>query len=442
MKNLSLEHEELLALQSKLQDMNPVDLAEYISDLEEGEKMVCIKLLDKELLADTFSELSPKEKKQIISNFTDNEIEEIFEQLESDELVDTIQELPANMVNKLLNYVSEEKRPMVNRLLGYPRESVGSIMSVEFIRGKVGASKEDPLRQVQVSPVDAKNLELIWIVDQTLKLKGFIFLADLIRLKSPSLEEILNPISAFVRASDDQEIAAKMINKYHLEALPVVDSEGRLVGSVVTESILDVMVDEFEEDLLNLQGISSSSDIPVSYLESSVFSISKKRLSWLLILMFTATITSFLIRRYEAVLASSVALVAYIPVLMDTGGNSGSQSTATIIQALAKNEVEFSDLFSVLMKEIRIGFLVGSIMAVLNFIRVLLMDGVGFITALTVSLTLLITLMISKAIGGVLPLIAARLGQDPTVMAGPLITTLVDTAALVIYFEMAQLLLL
>ena len=342
------------------------------------------------------------------------------------------------MVNKLLNYVSEEKRPLVNRLLGYPRESVGSIMSVDFLKAKINTEKSKILKRVLESDIDAKNLEVIWIVDQTLKLVGFVYLADLYRLKNESILEILNPIIAYVQTTDDQEIAAKMVNRYHLEALPVVDSEGRLVGSIITEIILDVMALEFEEDLLNLQGITSSPEDDEIYLETSIFKISKKRFSWLIILMFTATVTSMLIQKYEAVLASSVALIAYIPVLMDTGGNSGSQSTTTVIHSLAKDEIQFSDFFKVLFKEMRIGLLVGFIMSIVNFARIMLMDSVGTMVALTVSLTLWITLIVSKSIGGVLPLLAVKLKQDPTVMAGPLITTLVDTTALIVYFEIAK----
>lgn len=441
MKNLKLEHDEILKLQEKLQKMNPVDLAEYIKGLEDSEKMLSIKLLDKELLADTFSELPKKEKAKIIANLADDEIEDIFEELESDELADTIQELPANMVSKLLSYVSEEKRPLVNRLLGYPRESVGSIMSVDFLKAKINTEKSKILKRVHESDIAAANLEVIWIVDQTLKLIGFVYLADLLRLESESIEEILNPLIAYVHTTDDQEKAAKMVNRYHLEALPVVDSEGRLVGSIATEVILEVMTDEFQEDMLNLQGISTSDEDDEPYLETSIFKISKKRFSWLVILMFTATITSMLIRNYESILASSVALIAYIPVLMDTGGNSGSQATTTMIHALARDEVNFTDFFSVLFKEVRIGLVVGLIMAIINFARIIIMDKVGFMVALTVSLTLWFTLIIAKSIGGVLPLIAVKFKQDPTVMAGPLITTLVDTVSLVVYFEMAKILL-
>lgn len=439
MKRINLNHEELIELQSKVKNMNPVDLADYIVSLDYKEQVLCIKLLEKEHLAHTFSELPRKNKEKLIESLTEDEIKEMFEELESDELVDTIQELPANMVNKLLNHVSDKKRPLVNKLLGYPKESVGSIMSVDFLMAKEHSLKEEILQKVYQTNIDATNLEVIWIVDKTLKLKGFIYLADLLRLKENNVEEILNPISSCVTTLDDQEVAAKLINRYHLEALPVVDLEGRLVGSIVTETILDVIVDEFEEDILNLQGINKSNEEHESYLDMSVFKISKKRLSWLVILMFTATVTSILIQRYEAVLASSVALVAYIPVLMDTGGNSGSQSTATVIQSLARDEIGIKDFFRVLFKEIRIGLVVGLVMGMLNFVRIMIMDRVGMDVAFVVSFTLLVTLVVSKSIGGILPLIAIKFKQDPTVMAGPLITTVVDATALIVYFEIAKL---
>lgn len=438
MNILNLTQQELLDLQKKIQAMNPVDLADYIEELEPDEKAVCIKLLDKELLAETFAELSPRNKEELITVLTAGQIADIFVELDADEVVDTIQELPANMVNKLIKYVSDDRRPFVNQLLGYPQESVGSIMSIDYVKAKTTRTKSEVLDFVYESDIDAENLEVIWMVDQKLKLVGFIYLADLVRLKGESLEDIINPIVASVTTLDDQEMAAKVINRYHLEALPVVDLEGRLVGSIITEMILDVMTEEFQEDIYNLQGMAPTEE---SYLDTPIFSIAKKRFSWLLILMFTATITSKLIQGYEAVLAGSVALIAYIPMLMDTGGNSGNQATATIIQSLALNEIEGKDFLKVIGKEAGIGLMIGGVMAVFNFARVMLMDGVTIEVACTVSLALTVTIVVAKVIGGVLPLLAVKLKQDPTVMAGPLLTTIVDTIALTVFFEFAKIIL-
>lgn len=438
MKNLNLEEKELIYLQEKIQKMNPVDLADYIEELDNDEKLVAIKLLNKDLLAETFSNLSRKNKNELIDKFSDDQIRDIFNYLESDEVVDTILEFPANMVNELLAHVSSEKRPIINELLGYPEESVGSIMSVDFVKASITRTKSEILNRVYNTNINAKNLEIIWIVNTGLKLIGYVYLADLVRHDSEDISSIIRDVVAYVNTNDDQEVAAKIFNRYHLEALPVVDSEGRLVGSIVTETILDVLRDEFTEDIYNLQGIETTDD---SYLDTSIFTIARKRFSWLLILMFTATITSALIQRYEAILATTVALVAYIPVLMDTGGNSGSQSTATVIQSLALNEIEFSDFINVVLKEVGVGIIIGILMAIMNFARIMLMDGVSVGVALTVSITLFVIVIISKTIGGILPLIAVKFNQDPTVMAGPLITTVVDTAALLVYFEIASILL-
>ncbi|MDO5037703.1 MAG: magnesium transporter [Tissierellia bacterium] len=440
MENLKLSElteQELLTLQDELQNMNPVDLAEYLESLDEEDQVLSVKLLDKDLLAETFSELSSDHKQQLLASFSDQDIQEMVGRLDSSDLVDTIQELPANMVNKLLKYIDPQKRPSINKLLGYPQESVGSIMTIDFIKAKASEGRSRILDKVKNSDMNARNLELVWIVSESLKLIGFAYLADLYRLEGEDIEEAINPIAAYIHTTADQEEAAKMVNRYHLEALPVVDSEKRLVGAIVSEIILDVMTDEFEEDIYNLQGIQSD-DEDLSYLEDSVFSISKKRLSWLLILMFTATITSALIQRYEGLLASSVALVAYIPVLMDTGGNTGSQATATVISSLARNEIDEEDFWSVIFKETRVALVVGLVMGILNFARIMAMDGVGPGIALTVSITLLATIVLAKLIGGSLPLIAEKFNQDPTVMAGPLITTVVDIGTLVLYFEIAR----
>lgn len=429
--------EEIKELQKSINVMDPVDLADIFETLLPYETALRIKLLNKDLLADTFALLSRDKKVDIIKSLSKENIMELIKELDEDELVDTLQELPANMVGKLMNHFIEEgRRPIINELLGYPDESVGSIMSVNFMAAKISRSIKDIIDKVISSDLDANKLEQIWITDNSLKLQGFVYLADLLRHTDGKIEDIINPINKTVRAHDDQEIVAKLAFRYDLSEIPVVDSENRLIGTVPAEWAIDVMVDEYNEDISNIHGIIELDDD--SYMEVSNFKIAKNRITWLIICLITATMTGFIIKRYEATLATSVVLAAYIPMLMDSGGNAGSQASTTVIRALYVGEVGYHTILKVMLKELKIGFLAGIALVFINVIRILVMDSVSMQVTLTVSITLLITVMISKVIGGMLPLIADKFKIDPTVMAGPIITTIVDTVALLIYFEVAS----
>ena len=437
MKNYN--REELLKTQELINRMDPVDIAEKLEDLPKEEVAIWIKLLNKDLLADAFS-LLPRDKKiEIMGSLSQEKITSLMKDLEEDELVDTLQELPANMVRKLMNhFIEEERRPVINELLGYPQESVGSIMSVGFIFVKKTATPTEALEKIIHSELDADRLEQVWVTNESLVLIGYVNLADLLRNRNKNIEEFMRPINSSVYATDDQEVVAKLAFKYDLSEIPVTDSEGRLVGIVPVEWAIDVMHEEYEEDLGNIHGISESS--PEHYWDKSVIKLAKDRTMWLIICLVTATFTSFIIKRYEALLASSVALAAYIPMLMDSGGNAGTQSSTTIIRGIYTGEVEFKEFFAVMFKELRIGLIVGAILVVVNIVRMSILDTVNFGVTLTVSITLLTTIVLSKMIGGILPLIAEKLKIDPTIMAGPLITTIVDTLVLFVYFEVATML--
>ncbi|MDY2986049.1 MAG: magnesium transporter [Peptoniphilus sp.] len=429
--------DEIKELQKSINLMDPVDLAEIFEILSPYEIAIRIKLLNKDLLADTFALLSSSKKVDIIKTLSRENIMELIKELDEDELVDTLQELPANMVGKLMNHFIEEgRRPIINELLGYPDESVGSIMSVNFMSAKISRSIKDILNKVVTSDLDANKLEQIWITDNSLKLKGFVYLADLLRNVEKNVEFILHPINKTVSAYDDQEIVAKLAFRYDLSEIPVVDSENRLIGTVPAEWAIDVMVDEYNEDISNIHGITDIDDD--SYMEVSNLKIAKNRITWLIICLITATMTGFIIKRYESTLATSVVLAAYIPMLMDSGGNAGSQASTTVIRALYIGEVDYHTILKVMLKELKIGFYVGIALVFINILRIFFMDSVSTQVMLTVSITLLITVMISKVIGGMLPLIADKFKIDPTVMAGPIITTIVDTVALLIYFEVAS----
>lgn len=431
--------EDVKDLQARINKMNPVDLAEEFGEISKVETAMRIKLLDKDLLADTFAILDRDKKMEVMESLSDESTRDLIMELDDDELVDTLQELPANLVRKLMVYfIDEDRREAINKLLGYPEESVGSIMSVDFMSVKITDTTGEAIKKVLESDLDAIKMEQIWLTDESLVLVGYIYLADLIRNKGKKLEDFAYGITASVYANDDQEIVAKLAYKYDLGEIPVTDSEGRLIGVVPAEWAIDVMYEEHGEDLSNIHGITDS-EIE-SYADQSTFVIAKHRVTWLIICLITATITGFIIQRYESILATSVILTAYIPMLMDSGGNAGTQSSTTAIRALYAGEIGSKDFFKILFKEVRIGFITGLILVFVNVMRLHFMDGVPLRVNLTVSITLILTIMMSNAIGGILPLIADKLDVDPTVMAGPLITTVVDTCALLIYFEVATLL--
>lgn len=434
--------ENLKDLQEYINNLNPVDLAERFVELDDTELVIWMKLLNKDLLADTFAELPKDNKIKTIQLLSDERIRDLIKKLDEDELVDTLQELPANMVRNLMTYlVADERREKINELLGYPEDSVGSIMSVNFLSVMESERPKDAIAKIKASDLDASRLEIIWITDSSLILKGYAYLADIVKKEEGSIEECTYPITASVYAKDDQELVAKLAYKYDLAEIPVTDSEGRLIGIVPSEWAIDVLHEEHEEDLANMHGIQDSSDEDDTYLSKSSFQMAKDRTMWLIICLITASITGFIIHRYEAVLAANVILTAYIPMLMDSGGNAGSQSSTTIIRSLYAGEVNYKEILKVVFKEIKIGFLTGTALLVVNMIRMFILDDPGIMVNLTVSVTLLLTVMISKVVGGMLPLIADKLKIDPTIMAGPLITTIVDTVALLIYFEVASVLL-
>lgn len=434
--------ENLKDLQEYINRLNPVDLAERFIELDDTELVIWIKLLNKGLLADTFAELPKDNKIKMIELLSDERIGDLIKKLDEDELVDTLQELPANMVRKMMTYlVADERRDKINELLGYPEDSVGSIMSVNFLSIMENEKPRDALDKIRTSDLDASRLEIIWITDSSLILKGYAYLADIVRKEEGTIQECTYPITVSVYAKDDQELVAKLAYKYDLAEIPVTDSEGRLIGIVPAEWAIDVLHEEHEEDLANMHGIQDSSDEDDTYLNKSSFQIAKDRTMWLVICLVTASITGFIIHRYEAILAAHVILTAYIPMLMDSGGNAGTQSSTTVIRSLYAGEVNYKEILKVMFKELKIGFITGLALLAVNMIRMFVIDDPGLMVNLTVSITLLLTVMLSKVVGGMLPLIADKVKIDPTIMAGPLITTIVDTVALLIYFEVASVLL-
>ncbi|NLM01452.1 MAG: magnesium transporter [Treponema sp.] len=434
---IKYDAKKLQMLQKKINLLNPVDLKEQLLDLSKTDLIIWIKLLKKNLLADVFALLPSENKIQIIESLSDEKIMTLIKELDEDELVDTLQELPANMVRKLMNhFIDIERRPIINQLLGYPKESVGSIMSVNFLSIKNTTKPSDAIEKITNSNLDANKLDRIWVTDASLVLIGYVYLADILRKINDNIESFLQPISASVYANDDQEIVAKLAHKYNLKEIPVTDSEGRLIGFVPAEWAIDILHEEYEEDLAHIHGIQEST--AELYLKKSAFLMAKERTMWLIICLITATLTGLIIKKYESVLAMSVILTAYIPMLMDSGGNAGTQSSTTIITALYSGEVRTEHVFRVIFKEFKIAMFTGLVLVLVNMGKMFLLDKVSLQVNITVSITLFLTIILSKIIGGLLPIIAEKLKIDPTIMAGPLITTIVDTFVLLLYFEVAS----
>lgn len=436
-KNYNVD--QLNKIQETINNMDPVDIADKLEILPEKDVAIWIKLLRKDLLADAFTELRAENKARIVNILSEERIKDLVRDLDEDELVDTLQELPANITKKLMDtHIDKDRRKIINELLGYPKESVGSIMTVNFLSLKENLSPKQALDKIMTSDLDAEKLEQIWLTDQSLVLIGFVYIADIIRYQDKSLKDLAQSINATVTPYDDQEVVAKLSYRYDLGEVPVVDSENRLIGIVPAEDVIDVVHDELQEDMSNITGISDQSE---SYLDESSLKIAKNRTTWLIICLLTATMTGFIIHRYENLLASAVVLTAYIPMLMDSGGNAGSQASTTVITSLYSGNLSFKDFLKVVVKEASIGLFTGLVLVVINFIRLMVMDQAQLAVNLTVSVTLMLTIIFSKVVGGILPLIADKFDIDPTVMAGPLITTIVDTLVLLIYFEVASLLL-
>lgn len=419
-----------------LLDKPAEDIAEIIQDWEPKERVLFLNRLDKERFADVFYFSDPEVKESILSTMTDPQMVELLDELASDELVDTLQEMPANVVTGLLRKIDPDRRQVTNRLLNYPEESVGSLMSVDYCKVREGAKRSEIRRKIKEGNYDAEHLLEIYIVNEARRLIGVLPLGDLVQDDEEDVTDLIRTDIVTVEAKQDQELAANLFGKYHRMVLPVVDSEARLVGIITADDIFEVMEDEFYEDFSLVQGISSNEED--NYLDTPVSFFFRSRIVWLLILMISATLTGLVISSFEAVLASNVILTAFIPMLMDSSGNAGSQSSSTVIRALSLDEVTDKDSLQVFWKELRIGLTCGVTLALVNFARMFFFTKAGLMVAVTVSLTLVAAIVIAKIIGGLLPLLATKLHQDPAVMAGPLLTTVADTVTLLVYFSVAK----
>ncbi len=430
-----LEEKKYNTLKDVFSTMNAADIAALFEDLPETSLPLLFRLLPKELAADTFVEMEPEQQEMLISGFSDAELRDVVDELYVDDAADIVEEMPANVVSRILQQADPEKRRMINEILHYPEDSAGSIMTTEYVSLQPHMTVAEAIRRIRRVGVDKETINTCFVVDGTRKLLGALTIRTLILAEEDTeLEEIMTPNTVSVMTTEDQETVAGQLAKYDLTSIPVVDGEDRLVGIVTIDDAVDVLVEEATEDIEKMAAITPS-DRP--YLRTSVWEVWKQRIPWLLLLMISATFTGMIITGFEDALSKMVVLTAYIPMLMDTGGNSGSQASVSVIRSLSLGEVEFSDVFRVLWKELRVSILCGLSLALVGFGKLMLLDGVGVWVALVVSGTLLLTVIAAKLIGCSLPLLAKKIGLDPAVCASPFITTMVDALSLLIYFGIA-----
>ena len=442
-----LEDKKYFTLRDILVTMNPSDIAALFSDLEEKQIPLMFRLLPKEQAAETFVEMEPDAQELLIRGFSDNELKEVVDELYVDDAADLVEEMPANVVKRILKQADPEMRNTINQILRYPENSAGSIMTTEYVSLRPTMTVEESILRIRRQGVDKETIYTCYVTAPDRHLLGMVTVKDLLLADDDEteIEDIMLTNLIYVTTHTDQEEVARMFSKYNFLALPVVDGEGRMVGIVTFDDAMDVMEDEATEDMELMGGIVPTEK---TYLKSTTFDLFKSRIPWLMLLMVSATFTGLIITAFEGALAAQVALTAFIPMLMGTGGNSGSQSSVTVIRALSLDELQFRDIGRVLWKELRTAALCGVALAVVCFAKIWLVDhllmGNDAITLMVdavVCLTLAVTVICAKLVGCSLPMVAKVLGLDPAVMASPFISTIVDALSLLVYFMFAKALL-
>lgn len=441
MKNIEnlINEKKYADIKRLLNKMNDYDIALIFDDLPQKELVKIFRLLPKDSAANVFSYMETDVQTKLISLLTDTEAVNIINDMAADDATDLIDEMPANVVSRLLSKVDNETRRDINLLLKYPDNSAGSIMTVEYLDLKEENTISEAIKKIKREYDDKETIDTCFVTDKSRKLIGSVKLKDLvINDENKSIKDIMQQDIMSVNTLIDQEEVANIIKDYDLTSIAVVDSENKLVGIITIDDILDIVEEETTEDIERMAGITPTEK---SYLKLSVFDLWKSRMPWLLVLMISATFTGKIIEHYESALASYVILTSFIPMLMNTGGNAGGQSSATIIRSLSLEDIEYSDTLKVVFKELRVALLAGITLALANFLKLMFLDKVGFEISLIVSLSLIITVCAAKTIGSTLPILAKKLGLDPTVMASPFITTLVDAISLFIFFNFTTIIL-
>jgi len=423
-------------LKAELCDMNEVDIAEVLNMLTPEQALVAFRLLPKDLATEAFACLEIEEQQHIINSLEDAELHHIIEDLAIDDAVDMVEELPASVVKRILKIATPTTRQLINQYLQYPDNSAGTIMTAEYVALRPSMTVEEAFAYIRKNGVDKETIYNCYVINPKRQLLGVVTLKDL--LMNPyetKVEDIMDGNILSALTTDDQEEVAATFNKYGLLALPVVDKENRLVGIVTIDDVVDVMEQEATEDFQKMAGMASSEK---SYLKTSVFSLAKNRIVWLLVLMISSMVTGLILSYYEAAFATVPLLVSFIPTIMGTGGNSGSQASTLIIRGMATGEIVLKDIFRVMWKEIRVGVLCGAILAIVNFVRLMIMYPENLMVNITVVLSMLITVVLAKTLGALLPMAAKAMHLDPALMASPMLTTILDACSMVIYFTIAS----
>ena len=430
-----IEEKKVPELKKELSEMNEFDIASFLSDLPDEKLIRVFRLLPKDMATDVFVNLDDDKKKNLINSLTQKESKQIIESMYTDDAADLFDEMPAIMVTSLLSNVDKETRNDINFLLKYPDNSAGSLMATEYIHLKKGLSIKDSIERIRDQKDDFVSYDSCFVTDEKRTLLGSVSVKELL-INDPEtlIDDVMEECDHVITTLMDQEEVANIFQDYNYSSLPVVDSENRLVGIITIDDIVDIIEAEATEDIEKMAAITPT-DKP--YIKTGVFETWKKRIPWLLLLMISATFTGSIITHFENALAAYVILTSFIPMLMDSGGNAGSQASVSVIRSLSLDEIEFKDTFKVIWKELRVAFLCGLTLAIANFIKLLLVDHVGQDIAFVVCSTLLLTIVFAKMVGCSLPILAKKIGFDPAVMASPFITTIVDACSLLIYFKIA-----
>ena len=433
------QNKDYRAFKLQAEDTAPADIAEMMEELSGKDTLLFFRLIPKDTAVEVFSYLEPLKQEELTELFNEKELKEIMEELYLDDKIDYLEEMPAHLVKRILRNTSEKERSLINQFLNYPEYSAGSLMTIEYVDLKKHMTVAEAIRFIRKTGVDKETIYTLYVVDTSRRLEGILSLRELmIADDEQTVAELMTTEFIAVATLDDQEEVATVFKKYDFLALPVVDKESRLVGIITIDDIVDVIEEEATEDFHKMGALQRS---PVEYMDANVSVLARQRITWLLVLMVSATFTGNIIRHFESILQSIVLLAAFIPMLMDTGGNAGAQSSTLIIRGMALGEIEMKDVMRVIKKELQVSLLVGSGLAFLNFLRIAYLESYPVTIAIIVSTTMFMTVMLAKVIGGILPMFARKINVDPAIMASPLITTIVDALSLIIYFNIASLLL-
>lgn len=431
-----IDEKKFIEARNELKNKNVVDIASLFEEMSKENVVKIFRVLPKDIAADVFSYMEHEQKLYIIDSLTDTEVSNIIDELFIDDTVDFLEELPANVVKRVLKNTNADTRKIINQLLKYPDSSAGSIMTIEYADLKKEMTVEEAIKHIKKIGVDKETINTCYVVGDNRLLEGIVSIRKLILSDSNILiKDIMNKDMISVNTLDDQENIADLFKKYDLLSIPVTDNEKKLVGIITIDDIVDIIDQENTEDFQKMAAMAPSDE---EYLKTSVWNLAKHRIVWLLVLMISATFTGNIIKKFEDVLQSVVILAAFIPMLMDTGGNAGSQSSTLVIRGLALGDITLKDALKVMYKEFRVSSIVGLVLALVNFIRVYFFEKTDLYISITVCVTLFFTIVLAKIVGGTLPIAAKKLKLDPAIMASPLITTIVDAVALVLYFSMAS----